>query len=394
MRTPRSRLITALVAMAAAAGAGVEPVKASPSGNGTEETHSRYSAADHGQQPATQQPVEGDFLIRDFVFASGEPLPELKQHYRTLGTLRRDAKGRATNAVLIGHGTTGTGAQFSSRAFAGELFGPGQPLDASRYFIIMPDAIGHGASSKPSDGLRAKFPRYGYADMIDAQYRLLTEHLGVSHLRLVMGTSMGGMHTWVWGQRYPDFMDALMPLASLPTQISGRNRAWRRVLMDAIRNDPEWQGGNYTTQPQSMRTAAQMLWLVGSNPVLRQAAAPTLARTDSVLDAYVSAYRGDANDVLYAVEASHDYDPAPGLDRIKAPLMAVNFADDLINPPELGILERETARLKNACAISVAASDRSAGHGTHTLAAVWKDYLVELLRASEPSGSALSCRFR
>jgi homoserine O-acetyltransferase len=378
--------------MSAATGAGVEPMEASLSGCGTDEMHSRSFAADQGQQPATQQSIEGDFLIRDFVFASGERLPELKQHYRTLGTLRRDAQGRATNAVLIGHGTTGTGAQFSSRAFAGELFGPGQPLDASRYFIIMPDAIGHGASSKPSDGLRAKFPRYGYADMIDAQYRLLTEHLGVSHLRLVMGTSMGGMHTWVWGQRYPDFMDALLPLASLPTQISGRNRAWRRVLIDAIRNDPEWQGGNYTTQPQSMRTAAQMLWLVGSNPVLRQAAAPTLASTDSVLNAYVRAYRGDANDVLYAVEASHDYDPAPGLERIQVPLMAVNFADDLINPPELGILERETARLNNACAIIVPAGDRTAGHGTHTLAAVWKHYLAELLRASEPPGSALSCR--
>ncbi|MFP5379175.1 MAG: hypothetical protein ACLGHP_05410, partial [Vicinamibacteria bacterium] len=209
---------------------------------------------------------------------------------------------------------------------------------------------------------------------------------------LVMGTSMGGMHTWLWGQRYPDYMDALLPLASLPTQISGRNRAWRRVLIDAIRHDPEWQGGRYTAQPQSLRTAAQMLWLVGSNPVLRQQAAPTLADTDRVLDAYVREYRADANDVLYAVEASHDYDPAPGLERIKAPLMAVNFADDIINPPELGILERETARVKNACAITVPASDRTAGHGTHTLAAVWKDYLVELLRASASPGTPLRCR--
>lgn len=393
MKTLRSVLvIAAVVTASAAARARVESVEEfRPSGD-VADARSRPVDSAQGQQPAPQQPSEGDFVIRDFVFASGERLPELKQHYRTLGTLRRDDQGRATNAVLIGHGTTGTGAQFSSRAFAGELFGPGQPLDAGRYFIIMPDGIGHGESSKPSDGLRATFPRYGYADMIDAQHRLLTEHLGVNHLRLVMGTSMGGMHTWVWGQRYPDFMDALLPLASLPTQISGRNRAWRRVLIDAIRNDPEWQGGNYTTQPQSMRTAAQMLWLVSSNPVLRQAAAPNLAKTDSVLDAYVRAYRGDANDVLYAVEASHDYDPAPGLERIKAPLMAVNFADDLINPPELGILERETARLNNACAITVPASDRTAGHGTHTLAAVWKDYLVELLRASEPPGSALSCR--
>lgn len=335
------------------------------------------------QQPVLPQPVEADFVIRDFRFASGETLPELKLHYRTLGTLRKDAQGRATNAVLIVHGTTGTGAQFSSRAFAGELFLPGQPLDITKYFIVMPDAIGHGASSKPSDGLRAKFPRYGYNDMIDAQHRLLTEGLGVNHARLIMGTSMGGMHTWVWGQRYPDFMDALLPLASLPDQISGRNRAWRRVLIDAIRHDPQWNGGNYTAQPQSMRTAAQMLWLVSSNPVRRQSEAPTLAATDAVLDAYVAGYRGDANDVLYAVEASHDYDPAPGLDKIRAPLMAINFADDLINPPELGILERGTARAANGCAITVPASDRTGGHGTHTLAAVWKHHLVELLKASE-----------
>lgn len=344
------------------------------------------------QQPALPRPIEGDFVIRNFVFTSGETLPELKLHYRTLGTLQKDASGRATNAVWIGHGTTGAGSQFSSRAFAGELFGPGQPLDITKYFIVMPDGIGHGASSKPSDGLRAKFPRYGYLDMVDAQHTLLTEHLGVNHLRLAMGTSMGGMHTWIWGQRYPGFMDALMPLASLPAQISGRNRAWRRVVIDAIRNDPEWKGGNYTTQPQSLRTAAQMLWLVGSNPVLRQRAAPTLAAADKVLDDYVRGYRGDANDILYAVEASHDYDPAPGLEKITAPMMAVNFADDLINPPELGIFERETRRVARGCAITVPASDRTSGHGTHTVASVWKGYLVELLNASETPGRALSCK--
>jgi homoserine O-acetyltransferase len=347
-----------------------------------------FSAGVWAQQPALPQPVEGTFVVRDFTFASGETLPELTLHYRTLGTLRKDAQGRATNAVLIVHGTTGSGAQFGSRAFAGELFLPGQPLDITKYFIVLPDAIGHGASSKPSDGLRATFPRYGYNDMVDAQHRLLTEGLGVNHARLVMGTSMGGMHTWVWGQRYPGFMDALLPLASLPDQISGRNRAWRRVLIDAIRNDPEWQRGNYTTQPQSMRTAVQMLWLVSSNPVRRQNEAPTLPATDKVLDAFVAGYRGDANNVLYAVEASHDYDPAPGLEKIRAPLMAINFADDLINPPELGILERGTARVANGCAITVPASDRTAGHGTHTLAAVWKHHLVELLNASERTDAA------
>jgi homoserine O-acetyltransferase len=345
-----------------------------------------------GPQPQLPRPVEGDAVIRNFTFRSGEALPELKLHYRTLGTLKKDARGRATNAVWIGHGTTGSGSQFGSRAFAGELFLPGQLLDVEKYFIIMPDGIGHGASSKPSDGLRAKFPRYGYLDMIDAQYRLLTEHLGVNHLRLAMGTSMGGMHSWIWGQRYPDFMDALMPLASLPTQISGRNRAWRRVVIDAIRHDPTWQGGNYTEPPQSARTAALMLWLVGSNPVLRQRSGPTLAETDKVLDNTIRGFRGDVNDTLYAIEASHDYDPAPGLEKIAAPLMAVNFADDLINPPELGIFERETKRVKNGCAITVPASDRTSGHGTHTVASVWKPYLAELLAASETPGRALECR--
>jgi homoserine O-acetyltransferase len=222
--------------------------------------------------------------------------------------------------------------------------------------------------------------------------RYRAEGLGVNHARLVMGTSMGGMHSWVWGERYPDFMDALMPLASLPTQISGRNRAWRRVIIDAIRNDPEWKGGNYTEQPQSLRTAAEMLWLVGSNPVLRQRAAPTLALADRVLDNYVRNFRADANDVLYAFEASYDYDPGPGLEKIRAPLMAVNFADDLINPPELGILERESKRVPRGCAIVIPASDRTAGHGTHTIASVWKQYLADLLSASETPDGSLPCR--
>ena len=334
------------------------------------------------QAPA---PVEGDFVIRDFRFASGETLPELRLHYRTYGTPRRDAQGVVRNAVLIIHGTGGSGASLTGRSFAGELFGPGQPLDAARYYIILPDAIGHGQSSKPSDGLRGKFPRYGYADMIEAQYRLVTEGLGVNRLRLVMGTSMGGMHTWLWGSRYPDFVDALLPLASLPDQISSRNRAWRRVVIDAIRNDPEWRNGDYTAQPQSLRTAAQMLWLMSSNPVRRHAAAPTLAAADRDLDQYVANYMktGDANNILYALEASHDYDPAPGLPKIKAPLVAINFADDIINPPELGVLEANTAKVPDGRAITMPASAETAGHGTHTLAAVWKHYLVELLARSE-----------
>jgi homoserine O-acetyltransferase len=331
--------------------------------------------------PSYPIPVEADFVLNNFRFSSGETLPALRLHYRTLGSPRKDATGRVTNAVLIMHGTTGSGAQFVRREFAGELFGPGQPLDASHYFIVLPDGIGHGKSSKPSDGLRARFPRYGYADMVEAQYRLLTEGLGVNHLRLVMGTSMGGMHTWMWGERYPEFMEALVPLASLPAQIAGRNRAWRRVAIDAIRHDPEWNAGEYTAQPQSLRTAAEMLFLVGSNPVLRQRQAPTLADADRVLDAYVgnAMKTMDANDVLYALEASHDYDPGPALESIRAPLLAINSADDLINPPELGILEREIRRVKNGRAVVIPLSEQTAGHGTHTLAAVWKQYLAELL---------------
>jgi homoserine O-acetyltransferase len=296
----------------------------------------------------------------------------------------KDAQGIVRNAVLIMHGTGGSGAQFVRGNFAGELFGPGQPLDATKHFIILPDDIGHGRSSKPSDGMRAKFPRYGYVDMVRAEHRLVTEGLGVNHLRLVMGTSMGGMHTWMWGSMYPGMMDALLPLASLPTQISGRNRAWRRVAIDAVRGDPAWKNGDYTAQPQSLRTVAQMLWLVSSNTVRRQAGAPTLADADRELDAYVANYvkTTDANDILYALEASRDYDPGPGLEKIQAPLLAINFADDIINPPELQILEAAIRRVPKGKAITIPWSDRTAGHGTHTLAAVWKAHLVALLAAS------------
>ena len=331
--------------------------------------------------PPLPQATEADYVIRNFKFNSGETLPELRLHYRTLGTPRKNGQGIVTNAVLIMHGTGGSGGQFSGRNFAGELFLPGQPLDITKFYIVMPDDIGHGKSSKPSDGLRAKFPKYGYQDMLTAEHALLTQGLGVNHLRLVMGTSMGGMHTWLWGERWPDFMDALMPLASVPGQISGRNRVWRRVVIDAIRNDPEWQGGNYTKQPQSARTAAEMLWLVSSNPILRQRRSPTLAETDKEIDAYVANWlrTGDANDQLYALESSFDYDPGPNLEKIKAPLYAVNSADDLVNPPEIGLLEKEIKRVPRGRAIMIPLSDKTAGHGTHTLAAVWKNYLVELL---------------
>ena len=329
-------------------------------------------------------PAESDYSIRDFKFTGGETLPEIRIHYRTLGKAEKDAQGKTTNAVLIMHGTTGSGAQFLRPEFAGELFGPGQPLDVTKFFIVLPDGIGHGTSSKPSDGLHAKFPRYGYRDMIEAQYRLLTGGLNVNHARLVTGTSMGGMQTWLWGETHPEFMDALLPLASLPTQISGRNRAWRRVVIDAIRADPAWNGGEYKTQPPSLRTAAEMLWFMSSNPMVRQKEAPNLAKTDEVLDKFVAdiVKADDANDVLYALEASHDYDPGPDLEKIRAPLLAINFADDLINPPELGILEREIKRVPHGRALLIPLSEKTRGHGSHTIPALWKDELLRLLTES------------
>ena len=330
-------------------------------------------------------PAEGDFLVRDFRFASGETLPQLRIHYRTFGTPRTDAHGVVRNAVLILHGTGGSGASLVRQEFAGELFAPGQPLDASRYFIVLPDGIGHGGSSRPSEALRARFPHYGYHDMVQAQYLLLTQGLKVNHARLVMGTSMGAMHTWLWGELHPKFMDALMPLASLPTQVAGRNRVWRRLIIDAIRNDPDWQGGDYRSEPPALRTALEMIWLVGSNPALRQKEAPTLAEADRVIDHYVEEglKTQDANDILYAVAASQDYDPGPALEKIEAPLLAVNSADDLINPPELGVLEREITRVPHGRAVVVPFSEHTHGHGSHTYAVLWKGYLEELLKSPE-----------
>lgn len=341
-------------------------------------------AANGADYPA---PVEGDYVIRDFRFASGEVLPELRIHYRTLGALARGPDGRARNAVLVLHGTGGEGGNFlhqrdGSDSFGGELFGPGQLLDATRHFIVLPDGIGHGRSSRPSDGLKGKFPHYGYRDMLEAQHRLLTEHLGVDHLRLVIGTSMGGMHAWLWGETWPDYMDGLVPLASLPTQIAGRNRLWRRVVMDAIRNDPGYANGEYTTQPAGLRTGVQMLIFMGGNSRMRQASAPTLQAADEYLDRGTAGMlRGtDANDLLYALDASRDYDPGPDLGKIRAPLLAINFADDLINPPELGVLEREIRKVPKGRAVLIPESEATVGHGTHTKAVVWRGYLAEFLR--------------
>ena len=334
-------------------------------------------------------PNSGNFVIHDFHFRSGDVLPQLRIHYRAFGTPQRDENGTVRNAVLILHGTTGSGNQFVRPEFAGELFGKGQLLDAERYFIILPDNIGHGESSRPSEGLHARFPKYSYQDMIEAQYRLLTEGLRVNHARLVMGTSMGGMHTWLWGEAHPDFMDALMPLASLPTEISGRNRVWRRMIIDSITNDPSWKQGEYQAQPPGLRVALEVLYFMGSNPVQRYKEAPTLAKADNSLDTYVAnnTKTHDANDVLYALEASRDYDPGPALEQIKAPLLAINFADDLINPPELGILETEIKRVPHGNALVIPLSDQTHGHGTHTLTAIWKDHLAQFLKRTEPPGS-------
>ena len=330
--------------------------------------------------------AEADFVIRDFAFDSGERLPELRLHYRTLGAPRRGPSGRVANAVLVLHGTGGSGRGFLTDNFAGVLLGEGQVLDTNRYFVILPDGIGHGGSSKPSDGLRARFPHYGYRDMVRAQHSLLTEGLGVDHLRLVMGTSMGGMHAWLWGEAYPDFMDALMPLASVPAQIAGRNRMMRRMIIDSIRDDPGWKGGDYEAQPRGLTAAVYTLLLMGSSPLQWQKAAPTREAADRFFDEQVQArLRGaDASDMLYHFDASRDYDPGPALEQIRVPLVAVNSADDQVNPPELGILEREIRRLPRGRAVLLPISDQTRGHGTHSWPALWQDHLRALLRESEP----------
>ncbi len=335
------------------------------------------------QYPA---PVAGDYVIKDFKFESGEVLPELRQHYLTIGTPRKDASGRVVNAVLIGHGTGGSGRSFLSASFAGVLFVPGGLLDAREYFIILPDGIGHGASSKPSEGLHMRFPQYTYDDMVDAQYRLLTEHLGVNHLRIVMGTSMGGMHTWVWGERYPDFMDGLVPLASVPTQIAGRNRMMRKMIQDSIRNDPGWSNGEYSSQPRGLENAVHILLFMVSSPLQWQKSAPTRDAADRFLaDQVRSRMAGnDANDMLYQFDASRNYDPSPKLESIIAPLLAINSADDQVNPPELGLMERLIPRVKRGRYVLLPITDQTRGHGTHSLPAVWGSHFKAFLDGLPP----------
>ncbi len=325
-------------------------------------------------------PKQGDWIARDFKFHSGEVMPELRLHYTTIG----EPSGQP---VLVLHGTTGSAASMLTPSFAGELFGAGQPLDAAKYYIIIPDGIGHGKSSKPSDGLRAKFPKYDYADMVDAQYRLLKEGLGVSHLRLVIGNSMGGMHTWLWGERYPNFMDALAPMAAQPTAMSSRNWMMRRLIIDSIRNDPDWKDGNYTTQPRAFKTAAVFFAIATSGGTLAyQKMAPTREKADKLLDERLAApFMADANDYLYQWEASSDYDASPGLARITAALLAINSADDERNPPETGLMVAALKQVKNGRLHLIPASEETRGHGTTGMAKFYAQPLADLLQRAPPA---------
>lgn len=334
---------------------------------------------------AESQPNSATYTVAHFVFADGEALDNLRLHYVTYGTPRRDSSGRTTNAVLIIHGTGGSAQQFTQPKFAGILFTPGGELDAANYFIIIPDEIGHGASSKPSDGLRAKFPHYGYHDMVRATHTLLVDGVHVNHLRLVMGTSMGGMQSWMWAEIYPQFIDAAMPLASLPIAISGRNRIWRDMIVDAIVTDPAYEGGNYTSEPLlGLKTAADILWFMGSAPLYDQQIMPTGTSADEYYQRTIQKLVSelDANDLLYQIQASRDYDPQPLLGSIVAPLLAINSADDQINPPELGILQREILKVKRGRCVLLPITSATRGHGTHTLPAIWNGYLHELLMES------------
>jgi homoserine O-acetyltransferase/O-succinyltransferase len=338
-----------------------------------------------GQSTDFHNPDQGTFVVKDFQFKSGERLAEVKIHYYTLGAPQKDAKGKVRNAVIILHGTGGSGRQFLGPNFAGVLFGTGQLLDATKYFIILPDNIGHGQSSKPSDGLHMRFPHYEYDDMIELQYRLLTDGLKVNHLRLVMGTSMGGMHTWLWGEQHPDFMDALLPLACQPIEIAGRNRMMRKMIMDDIRTDPEWNNGEYTSQPHGLAAAEGVLLIMGSAPLVMQKDEPTREKADAYLEQRIAqgVKNTDANDMIYYFDSSRNYNPEPQLERIIAPLTAINSADDQINPPELKIIDKDIVRVKQGKYVLLPITDQTRGHGTHSLPAIWQQHLADLLQRSQ-----------
>jgi homoserine O-acetyltransferase len=336
-----------------------------------------------GAQPAAfPPPVERDFIAKDWTFNDGEKLAEVKIHYRSVGEPRKDADGVVRNGVLILHGTGGTGAGFLSASYGGRLFGKGQPLDAEKYFIILPDSIGHGQSSKPSDGLRMKFPKYGYGDMVKLQHELVTKGLGLSHLKLVMGTSMGAMNAWNWGYMYPDFAAGLVPLASNPVEVAGRNRMWRKMLLDAIMTDPSWKNGDYTEQPRGLQSALGFLVIATSVPLQWQKQAPTREAADKFLaDQIASRGRGtDANDMIYYYRAIEDYNPEPHLAEITAPLLAINSADDFVNPPELPMMQTLIKRVPKGRFILIPISDETRGHGTHSLPAIWGGELLKFLQ--------------
>ena len=371
MRTPRAAVLACLAALSIAVTAppaGAQPLSGVPA------------------------PIEGDFIARNFAFATGETLPELRLHYRTIGSPRRDLSGVVRNAVLILHGTGGSGSGFLSQSFGGQLFGAGQLLDATRYFIVLPDAIGHGKSSKPSDGMHARFPRYAYEDMVRAHHALLTDGLKVDRLRLVLGTSMGAMHCWLLGEMYPDFADGLVPLASAPTQIAGRNRVMRKMITESITSDPAWKGGEYTQQPRQGLTAAiDILLLMTSSPLQWQKQSPTGAAADRWYAGQITSRVAstDANDMLYAFDASRDYDPSANLEHITAAVLAINSADDVVNPPELGLMEKLMPRVKRGRYVLIPTSDETRGHGTHSLPATWGKYLDDFVKQLTPAASSI-----
>jgi homoserine O-acetyltransferase len=342
------------------------------------------------QQPAAinyqAAAKDADFTLRNVRFGTGEQIDTLRLHYKTLGTPHRNAAGHIDNAALILHGTGSTSDGMLGSVFADPLFGPGDPLDITRYFVIFPDDIGHGQSSKPSDGLHARFPHYDYDDMVQTQHRMLTEALGVDHLRLILGVSMGGMQTFVWGETFPGFADALMPLTCLPIPIAGRNRMMRYAAMQAIRTDPAYQNGEYKTEPPGIHTANTILFVMGSSALVLQNAAPTRAAAEAYVDnALAQGDAGtDANDFLYYIDSSRNYDASQHLDRITVPITWVNTSDDFINPPELGIAERYAPQLRKGRFVLLPITDQTRGHGTNMLAAIWKPYLVDLMRRSEP----------
>ena len=383
MTTPRLRHFALVVPLALAAAI---TLRAAQLAQAAPATQPATGAARVAASPAaTPQPVEGDYLARDFRFDSGQTLPSLRLHYTTLGHPRRDSSGRVTNAVLFLHGTGGSGHSFLNPNFAGVLFGPGELLDAAKYFIILPDDIGHGRSSKPSDGMRAKFPDYDYGDMVRAEHLIVTRALNVDHLRLIGGTSMGCMHTWVWAERYPQFMDAALPLACLPIQISGRNRMLRRMTMDSIREDPAWNGGNYTTEPDSgLRGALNLLFVLTSAPLYQQKLYPTQQLADEAAEAFMKRELAstDANDMLYQFNSSRDYDPSARLGSIETRVMAINSADDQVNPPELDVMPGAIKKVRRGEFILLPITDQTRGHRTHSLPAVWKPYLAKLLEES------------